>query len=415
MSRLKRLTLALFLVVAFSLAPLLVQASDRPLPDGGAAPGAVAQPLNCVDGDQASGAVYRICMPWLSWNGDLVVYAHGYVHPDEPVGIPEDQMAINGIAISDIVTLMGYGFAASSYSTNGLAVVPAMDDLLDVVDIFAAQKGAPNRVFLVGASEGGLITTLLAEQHPEVFDGGLALCGPYGDFMHQIDYFGDIRVVFDYFFPALMPPTPVDVPQWLIDDWEPYYQAHVKPAIVDPANASEVDQLLAVTGAPYDAGVASTKEESLYGTLSYNVMATNDGRQKLGGQPFDNQARVYSGSDDDAHLNQQVQRFDGEQVARDEIDAHYQTSGQLSVPLVTLHTTLDPIVPYWHALRYRAKTIHADNMALHEHREVAAYGHCNFSAEQVLAAFDRLVEMVDNPPPYRPVQRLFLPLTVDAP
>ena len=39
-------------------------------------------PLNCVEGTQMSGAVYRICMPTaLPWNGDLVLYAHGYV-PD---------------------------------------------------------------------------------------------------------------------------------------------------------------------------------------------------------------------------------------------------------------------------------------------------------------------------------------------
>ena len=33
---------------------------------------------HCEDGNQDSGAYFRICMPNLvSWNGDLVVYAHG--------------------------------------------------------------------------------------------------------------------------------------------------------------------------------------------------------------------------------------------------------------------------------------------------------------------------------------------------
>ena len=42
-----------------------------------------------ADGTQASGAIYRICMPDLFWNGDLILFAHGYVSPTLPVGIPE--------------------------------------------------------------------------------------------------------------------------------------------------------------------------------------------------------------------------------------------------------------------------------------------------------------------------------------
>lgn len=54
-----------------------------------------AHPACDPDGLQESGAVYRICMPTFPpWNGDLVVYAHGYVSPTEPVGIPEDQMTL---------------------------------------------------------------------------------------------------------------------------------------------------------------------------------------------------------------------------------------------------------------------------------------------------------------------------------
>ena len=57
-----------------------------------------------------------------------------------------------------------------------------------------------------------------------------------------------------------------------------------------------------------------------------------------------------------------MQRFSADQAALDEIAAHYQTTGHLSVPLVTLHTTGDPLVLYWHATFYRGKTIAADNI-----------------------------------------------------
>ena len=363
------------------------------------------------DAQQASGAWYRICMPAL-WNGDLLVYAHGYVSPLEPVGIPEDQMVIPGttISVADIANFLGYAFATTSYSTNGLAVRQGLADLVDLVDLFAAAKGAPNRILLVGVSEGGLITTLALEQYPTVFDGGLALCGPYGDFSYQIDYFGDHRVLFDYFFPSLLPPTPVSVPEEFLPQWSNYYTTTVQPVLQDPANSHLVDQLLATARAPCDPADPNTREETISDLLRYNILATNDAGQKLGGQPFDNVEQVYAGSDDDDTLNLAVQRFAAEQAALDELSAHYQTSGQLSVPLVTLHTTADPIVPYEHALMYRAKTFRADNIALHEHRSAERYGHCNFTSTEVLDAFNRLVEMVNNPPLYLPVQRAYLPL-----
>lgn len=53
-----------------------------------------AQPLACEDGDQPGGARYRICLPTVFWNGDLVVYAHGYVSPNAPVSLPEDQLTM---------------------------------------------------------------------------------------------------------------------------------------------------------------------------------------------------------------------------------------------------------------------------------------------------------------------------------
>jgi pimeloyl-ACP methyl ester carboxylesterase len=369
------------------------------------------------DGLQDSGAVYRICMPTIPpWNGDLVMFAHGYVPPTEPIGIPENQMTLpGGITLADIANSLGYAFATTSYSTNGLAVLEGVADLVDLVDIFTAQKGAPDKIYLIGGSEGGLITTLAVERYPDVFDGGLAMCGPYGDFGRQINHFGDFRVVFDYFFPGLIPGSPTDIPDWLLEEWDTYYETTIKPEIEAPANASLVDQLLRVTDAAYDAEDPSTKEATIQALLWYNVFSTNDGLNKLGGQPFDNQDRVYSGSDDDAQLNQGVQRFSADQAALDEIALNYQTAGHLSVPLVTLHTTGDPLVPYWQATLYRGKTIAADNIALHEHLKADRYGHCDFTLTELLYAFYRLVDMVNNPPPYRPVSRSFLPLILNAP
>jgi len=418
MFRLKRFTLIILVLLAIASVRPATANSNPPIPQREVPQSVLTTRLACdPDGVQESGAVYRICMPFFPpWNGDLVVFAHGYVSPTEPVGIPENQMTLpGGITLASIANSLGYAFATTSYSVNGLAVVEGVADLLDLVDIFAAEKAVPDKVYLIGGSEGGLITALAVEQHSDVFEGGLAMCGPYGDFGRQIDYFGDFRVVFDYLFPGLMPGSPTDIPDWLLEEWDTYYPTTIKPEIEDPANASLVDQLLSVTDAAYDVEDASTKEATIQSLLWYNAFSTNDGLDKLGGQPFDNQSRVYAGSDDDVQLNQGVQRFSADQAALDEIAANYQTTGHLSVPLVTQHTSGDPLIPYWHTTLYRGKTIAADNIAFHEHFEADRYGHCNFTVTEILNTVYRMVDMVNNPPPYQPVKQSFLPLIMNAP
>lgn len=362
---------------------------------------------DCEYGYQQSGAQYYICVPeGDSWNGDLLVYAHGYMAPDREVEIPQDQMVLGDISITETVTSLGYAFATTSYYTNGLAVLPALSDLLDLVNIFTTTRAIPNHIYLTGVSEGGLITVLSVEQHPDVYDGGLAMCGPYGDFRDQINHYGDFRVVFDYFFPNLMPGEPLTIPATLMEQWESgFFTETILPEITEEGSAISVTQLLTVTSVSPYKHAPPTSTDSIEQLLWYNVFATNDGVAKLGGQPFDNEHRWYSGSNDDARLNAAVERFSADPAALEEIAAHYQTTGKLSVPLVTLHTTGDEGVPYKHAVDYQAKTIAAGSIAFHEHMKVERHGHCNFTNYEVIQAFFTLVSMVENPP----VNRIFLP------
>ena len=360
---------------------------------------AATAPHACTDGLQDSGATYRICMPE-SWNGWLVVYAHGYVAPNRPVGIPEDQMRLPGspASVDQLVTAQGYAFVTSGYRVNGLAVQEGIADLVDAVSIFTAQQGVPQKVLLVGISEGGAIATLALERHPDRFDGGLAMCGPYGSFRDQINYFGDFRAVFDYLFPTVMPPTGIEIPPTLLDEWETsYYSTTVQPVITATANLSQVNTLLAVTAAPFDTADASTKTKTIKDLLWYNVFATNDATAKLGGQPFDNLTRLYSGSGDDAGLNAGIARYGAAESALTALTA-YETSGQLIRPLVTLHTIGDPIVPAWQATRYAAKVAAAGRTAFLESMTLDNYGHCQFSTIGVLTAFNRVVALVNDPP-----------------
>ena len=346
-----------------------------------AAAGSTCQP----DGTQASGAQYRICMPDAGhWNGDLVLYAHGYVAFNAPPGIPEDQLKLpDGTSVPGIINGLGFAFATTGYSKNGLAVREGIDDLIDLVGIFGTAIGPPQHVYLVGPSEGGIVTALLVERHPEVFTGGLAACGPIGDFRGQINYIGDFRVIFDYFFPGFIPGTPDAIPDEVIQNWDTVYVPSIKAAIA--AYPSRTAQLLKVTHAPVGTD-PSTVEKTVVDVLWYNVFGTNDAKAELGGQPFDNTQRLYLGSDNDLLLNLFARRLAAEAPALTEIHA-YQTTGALARPLVTLHTTGDPIIPYGHEPLYGLKTLLAGSAALHANFPVMRYGHCQFTAPEVVFGF----------------------------
>ncbi len=383
MSRLIRLTLVfVILLTALPVLPAMAQGTTPPIPS------------NCKEGN-TNGAEWLICMP-AQWNNDLVIFAHGYVDPNLPVGIPWDQLTVpDGTFIPALVNSLGYAFATTSYRINGLAVLAGVQDVRDLVGIFTLANGKPVHVYLVGASEGGLVTTLAVEQFPTVFSGGLATCGPIGDFRKQINYWGDFRVVFDYFFPGVLPPTSVSIPPQVMTDWTTTFAPAISNAVTAKPHAT--DQLLQVTQAAFDPANPATKTDTVLGLLWYNAFATNDGKIKLGGQPYNNKNpfRWYLGSDNDFRLNRLVQRFTADPATAPAIAAH-QTSGKLLVPLVTLHTTGDPIVPYWHEPLYTVKSLANGSGLLHINIPIVRYGHCNFKSSEVLVGFALLVLKVSG-------------------
>jgi pimeloyl-ACP methyl ester carboxylesterase len=343
-----------------------------------------------TDGLQDSGSVYRICMPDpAQYNGKLVLWAHGFQDAGTPVGIPEDQLQLGNISLPQIINGLGYGFATNSYSKTGLAVRQGMADLVDLVDIYAQEQGTPSRVFLTGASEGGIITALLVEQHPEIFSGGVAACGPVGDFVYQINYFGDARAVFEYFYPGLIGGDPFDPPADLVSNWQAYYEDVVKPVVFDPANRHTLDQYVAVARLPFDAdNYLDTVEISVRDVLRYSVVNLADAAQTLGGFPFGNMLRRYTGSDDDALLNALVPRVAADPAAITEMRSNYATTGKLQKPLITLHTRRDQQVPYAHETLYALKTL-ANGTFLTKHFNIPVdrFEHCNFTVGEALFAF----------------------------
>jgi len=347
-----------------------------------AGPRAAAAP-GCEEGVQPSGALFRLCEPVLFGSGDLVLYAHGYTSPTAPLALPEE-----ADLLGPVFTLRGSGFGVTSFRSNGLSVQDGVLDLAELLDLYTARHGAPTRVWLVGASQGGLIVSLALERRPDLYSGALAMCAPVGGFAGQVDYFGDFRVVFDALFPGLLPPSAIEIPAELIAGWDETWEASIRPVLADPASAARVEALLAVTGAASDPADAASRERTANGLLWYNVHATGEATARLGGQPFDNLTRLYSGSSLDAEINAAALRYAADAAARSAL-VDYETTGRPIGPVVTLHTTLDPIVPYRHSVEYAARLEAAG--VLHEQRSVERYGHCNFEPLEVIGAFDALL------------------------
>jgi pimeloyl-ACP methyl ester carboxylesterase len=251
--------------------------------------------------------------------------------------------------------------------------------VLQLVDAFTDAHGAPVRTHIAGVSEGGLVATLLAERAPQVFSSAWAGCGPIGNFRRQINYLGDFRVLFDYFFPGAIPGSPIDIPPQVIANWDKVYVPDITARLI--ANPGRALELMRTAKAAYDPSNPATVVDTTIDALWYNVFGTNDAIAKLGGNPYGNRLTWYFGSSNDLRLNLLVRRFNASPAALNALRP-YETSGNLSVPVVTLHTTLDEVVPFGHELLYLAKVDTFDRGRFVP-IPVGRYGHCNFTTNEI--------------------------------
>jgi pimeloyl-ACP methyl ester carboxylesterase len=330
----------------------------------------------------------------VAWNGDLVLFAHGYVAAGDPLAIAWDQID-SGILVT--VLNQGYAFATTSYSKNGLAVKQGVEDMANLVD-FARSLREPAHIFIIGASEGGLVTALSIERRPDLYTGGIAACGPVGSFTGLVQYWGDFRAAFDQLFPGnplAMDSTPIYIPPAVMENWDTAYVPALTGLML--ANPATVAALVAETNLVVDPLDPASALSSIGQVLWYNVFATDDGRLSLRsnltledlvpplqkGNPYSNpELRTdYKGG------------IRADKLALKEIEDFYTTSGQVTRPLVLLHTTLDPVVPYWQSTEYVAK---AGTNPLVQLMTVPRYGHCAFTAEEILLAFQAVV-LMSNP------------------
>lgn len=104
------------------------------------AQGAIPGP--CVPGGLPSGAYSLMCVPAAGWNGQLVVFAHGYVAFNQPLNFYNLTLA-DGTPLPALVQGLGYAFATTSYRQNGLAILEGADDIRELVAAFWRELFGP--------------------------------------------------------------------------------------------------------------------------------------------------------------------------------------------------------------------------------------------------------------------------------
>jgi hypothetical protein len=371
----------------------------------------------CVTGTQTSGALFEVCLPE-GYDGTLVIYAHGFIFPQLPLTIPAVE---GGLATKEFILERDHGYAATSYYTNGLVdPIKGIKDIRELISIFTREFERPSRTYIIGFSNGAFLSTLLMEKSSGLIDGALVSCGPTGSYLAEIEYLGDVSVLFDHFFGDVqILPTETGFGTGLPGDATGYHPALI-PTLeavaagmgVPPRDLLGFFLVQALQNNPQKTGMlleaiqstsAITRGRTLFISaeeavtlvvfvMVYSAFNVDDVHAKLGGDFFDNRARVYA----DLHpntafsemINTSVERYTAERDVMARLRSQYESKGNLRVPSVALHTVRDPLVPRWHQDLYLEKL--GSRSWIYDVVDVNAFGHCSFSADNLVDAFTSL-------------------------
>ena len=368
-------------------------------------PAAVARSLTSTSpvwrdqatGTTADGAAYAIFVP-NGWNGDVVFYAHGILPPLAPVSLPGPTDWDNATALRDALGQAGYAVAYSSFGENGYAIKDGIQRTHQLRGIFTSKFGKPARSFLIGHSLGAQVAQALAETYPDQYSGALAMCGVLGGTRLQTDYIGHARALFDFFYPGVLPGDVMEMPIIITDPTTQIQNPVIGAVLANPTGFG----LLAASNQVQLAGANTTELlTSLVNALAYQAIGVNDLLQRTHGHVlFDNSQTQYGSALYPAEyyqtVNAGIKRYTATPDALAWLEHNYEPTGDLRIPMLTLHKTRDRLVPYRHEAAYRDLVGEAGRSSNLVQRSQDAFGHCEFEAADMLSNFQDLVKWVDT-------------------
>lgn len=232
----------------------------------------------------------------------------------------------------------------------------------------------------------------LAENLPAKYDGALSICGVVGGTRVQWQRAGDGRVLFDYFFPGVLPGDLLHTPNLDYSPGSPTWTALTNALAAGLGSPGQPTlQFASVVGL-----TGSTPNEIIFSALSLFGNGFNELLGRTHGHNFyDNTHTVYSGSANDAALNAHVQRFSAHPDAVNYVTRYYTPTGELRIPMLTLHTTQDPSVPFSQESLYAAVVAGKGAANFLVQQSVNRYGHCNLKPQEILNSFQGLFGWVN--------------------
>jgi pimeloyl-ACP methyl ester carboxylesterase len=332
-----------------------------------------------------SGAAYRIEVPD-NWNGDLVLSCHGFRGDSL-------ELTVGNPSIRLYLIENGYAWAASSYSKNAYDVKVGVKDTHDLAMFFNGLVGKPNRRYIIGGSMGGHVTAVSIEQYPKVYDGAMPICGVMGDY-ELFDYFMDYHLVALYL-------TGMDIDPPFPDDYS---------TVTVPAMTTILGQFgawpffLSPTGQQFKTAVKylSGGNRPIFDTgfIFYaNFLFTRIMDPAI----VENMDTIYQLDDDpgtsqeEADLNADIYRDDAvpQAVKPNGLANVPVVSGDLPIPVISLHTLGDLFVPFVMQQIYAERVAAQGKADLLVQRAIRDAGHCGFNYDELVEAFADLVLWVE--------------------
>ena len=363
-----------------------------------------------------------------------MIWSHGYRaaalvpdNPLDPASAPAeiDRSAATGPSqeVSDALVAKGYALAGSAFATNGWDVRDGVTADEDLYSYFKGAFGTPKRVYIWGASLGGLITQTLAEKHPNWVSGVAPLCGVLGGTNLNLDLALDVAyAVKTLIYPTLKLTGFASVDE-AVAQWEAATKALVAAANkADAVSVADIFAIAAIAGAPgktdmFDGSditsTVSATLQALVVALGYGTWGRYDIEQRTGGNPSQNTDVDYAARIPDQAkplIGDQLtrieaalaagQRVTADSAAREKADTLGNPKGSIQRPTITMHTENDPLVLVQNenvfAARVRAHARDGQVVQLFTGPPAtyskAPYGagHCNFTKVELVGVIDLL-------------------------
>ena len=404
----RRSTLAFLVVVA-----LACQQSPAPQPQ--------PTPRNLTG--VLGAASYEIDVPG-KWNGTLFLYSHGYVAP----GGRNAAQSAPGFART---WLLDHHFAAagSAYSTTGWAVEDALKDQMALLDFFTRNVSKPTRVIAWGHSLGGLITAGLIQLHPDRFDAAMPMCGVLSgaiatwnveldstyafktllapqsqlELVHLTDGFADLDLAQKILTAAqqtqqgqarlALVAALADLPGW-------FSPAQHEPAANDYTSQASAQWLwISPSGFGYAFPGRLELEQRAGGNPSWNVgvdygtlLAASVDRAEVESL----YAKAGLNLQQDIRTLNAGTRIKADPAAAAYLDRNLSLDGNLSVPVLSMHTTGDGLVIPSNESAYARVVASTGKQDVLRQVFVHRAGHCTFTAAETIAALQVLLKRLDS-------------------